>query len=191
MSVYRVLDKLEAYVQEGTWLPAGYRILSAERLTEFVEKIRSTLPEEVGRAQIITKDHERVMRAAQEKAQAMVDEAATKHEELLDQNEIVVRARRTADAVLRDAEERARKVREGADHYATSVLGEMESRLSGALGAVRKGRETLTRPKESASTAPQLADAAAKSKRAAFDNETPQEPVAVATETAHLESVEV
>ena len=38
MSVYRVLDKLEAYVHEGTWLPAGYRVLSEERLLELVEK---------------------------------------------------------------------------------------------------------------------------------------------------------
>src|SRR5579862_5339147 len=99
MSVYRVLDKLEAYVHEGTWLPAGYRVLSEERLMEYVEKIRATLPEEVGRAKIITKDQERVMRAAQEKAQAIVEHATSTHEELVDQNEIVQRARTTAEAV--------------------------------------------------------------------------------------------
>jgi cell division septum initiation protein DivIVA len=183
MSVYRVLDKLEAYVREGTWLPAGYRILSEERLSEFVEKLRATLPEEVGRAKIITKDHERVLRAAQEKAQALVDEAASKHDEMLDQHEIVQRARRTADAILRDAQERAQKVREGADHYAASVLGEMESRLSGALGAVRKGRETLT--ESTTGSVPPLADAAAKSKREAYDLEH-----ATVEETATLEVVE-
>ena len=99
MSVYRVLEKLEAYVHEGTWLPVGYRILSEERLLEYIEKIRSTLPTEVGRAKIIAKDQDRVMRAAQEKAQAIVDEAASKHEELVDQNEIVLRARKTAEIV--------------------------------------------------------------------------------------------
>ena len=67
MSVYRVLEKLEAYVHEGTWLPAGYRILSEERLLELLEKVRASLPEEVGRAKVITKEHERMMRAAQEK----------------------------------------------------------------------------------------------------------------------------
>src|SRR5579871_6849964 len=125
MSVYRVLDKLEAYVHEGTWLPAGYRILSEERLLELLEKIRASLPEEVGRAKIIAKDHERMLRAAQEKAQAIVDEAASKHEELLDDNELVQRARTTADVVLREAEERARVIREGADRYAAEVLVEM------------------------------------------------------------------
>ncbi len=182
MSVYRVLDKLESYVHEGTWLPAGYRILSEERLVEFIEKLRSSLPEEVGRAKIIAKDHDRMIRAAQEKAQAIVTEATSKHEELTDQNEIVQRARRTAEVVLREAEERALKVREGADQYAARMLSDLEARLASAIGSVRKGREALA-PRPQAPSAP-LAEAAAKAKRAAFDAQA-------ADETAELESVEV
>ncbi len=186
MSVDRVLDKLEAYVREGTWLPAGYRILSEERLLEFVEKIRSTLPEEVGRAKIIAKDQDRVLRAAQEKAQAIVEQAATVHEELVDHNEVVQRARTTAERVLQDAEERARKIRAGADEYAAGVLAEMEARLASALGSVQKGRAALANaPRPSTSPANvALAEAAAKSKRAAFDIQAPDE-------TAALESVAV
>lgn len=182
MSVYRVLEKLESYVQEGTWLPAGYRILSEERLIEFVEKIRSSLPEEVGRAKIIAKDQERMIRAAQEKAQAIVSEATSKHQELVEDHEIVDRARKTAEVILREAEERARKVREGADQYAMQMLGELEARLSGALGSVRKGREALA-PRAAQPSAP-LAEAAAKSKRAAFDAQA-------GDETAAMESVEL
>lgn len=184
MSVYRVLEKMEAYIHEGTWLPAGMRVLSEERLVEFIEKVRSSLPEEVGRAKLIAKDQDRMIRAAQEKAQAIVTEATAKHEDLVENHEIVARARTTADVVLREAEERARKVREGADQYAAQLLGELEARLSGALGSVRKGREALT-PKPApqiAAPAQPLADAAAKSKRAAFDAQA-------VDETAALESV--
>lgn len=183
MSVYRVLEKLEGYVQEGTWLPAGYRILSEERLVEFIEKIRSSLPEEVGRAKLIAKDQERMIRAAHEKAQAIVTEATSKHQELVEDHEIVDRARRTAEVILREAEERARKVREGADQYAMQLLGELEGRLSGALGQVRKGREALA-PRPQQQPAAPLAEAAAKSKRAAFDAQA-------ADETAAMESVEL
>jgi hypothetical protein len=168
-------------VHEGTWLPAGYRVLSEERLIEFIEKIRSSLPEEVGRAKLIAKDQERMIRAAHEKAQAIVTEATSKHQELVDDHEIVERARKTADIILREAEERARKVREGADQYAMQLLGELEARLSGALGSVRKGREALA-PRAQQPT--QLAEAAAKSKRAAFDAQA-------ADETAALESIEL
>jgi hypothetical protein len=191
MSVYRVLEKLETYVHEGTWLPAGYRILSEERLIEFVEKVRSSLPEEVGRAKVIARDQDRVMRAAAEKAEAIVGEAVSKHDELVDQNEIVQRARTTAEVVLREAEERARKIKEGADNYAAQVLTEMEARLGGALGAVRKGREALNRQPQAAAqpSAPtvqpanrSLTQAAADAKRAAFD-------LQAAEETKALESV--
>jgi vacuolar-type H+-ATPase subunit H len=185
MSIYRVIDKLETYVREGTWLPLGLRVLSEERLCEFIEKMRSTLPEEVGRAKVIATNKDRVIRDAQEKAQQIVTEAAETHSQLIDQTEIVRRARATAEIVLREAEEKAQRIRAGADKYAAQVLAELEGRLAAALGSVKKGQEALSpRPAvtTSAGNAP-LADAAAKNKRAAFD--------AQLDETHTLEPVEV
>jgi hypothetical protein len=180
MSIYRVIDKLESYVREGTWLPFGYRVLSEERLVEFIEKMRSTLPEEVGRAKVIATNKDRVIREAHEKAQMIVDEATSAHSQLVDQSEIVRQARTTAEIVLREAEEKARRIREGADGYAAQILGELEARLSNAIGSVRKGRETLVQQR--AAIATPLTEAAAKSKRSAFDAQT---------DTLELESVEV
>lgn len=191
MSIYRVLDKLEAYVRQGTMLPLKRRVLSEERLFEFIEKIRSTLPEEVGQAKLIAKDKDRVMREAQERAQAIVSDASEAHAAMVDDHEIVTRARNTAETVLREAELRAQRVREGADAYAAQVLVDLDNRLSTALGSVKKGIDQLTLARTAAaiSAAPAaaspLADAAAKSKRAAFDAQA--EPVQ--GETAQLESV--
>jgi cell division septum initiation protein DivIVA len=187
MSVYRVIDKLEASVKQGTVLPFGMRIVSEEKLLELIEKLRSSLPEEVGRARTIAKNGDRLVREAQEKAQAIVVEASTQQTQLIDDHEIVRRARATADIVLREAEEKAMRVRAGADSYAAQVLSDLDVRLSGALGSVKKGLEALTAPKASnvaTIASPSLADAAAKSKRAAFDAQNEQHE-----ETAELESV--
>jgi len=143
VSIYRVIDKLEVYVREGTWLPFGMRILSEEKLFEFIEKMRSTLPEEVGRAKLIATNKERVIRDAQEKAQQIVSEAATQQAVLVDQTDILKQARATAEIVLREAEEKARKIRAGADGYAAQVLGELETRLATALGSVKKGQDAI------------------------------------------------
>jgi hypothetical protein len=192
MSIYRVLDKLEAYVRTGTVLPLKRRVLSEERLFEFIEKIRSTLPTEVGQAKLIAKDKDRVLREAQERAQAIVSDASEAHAQLVDDHEIVHRARITAETVLREAEARAAKIREGADAYAAQVLIDLDARLSTALGSVKKGIDQLAIARAGATTvhaaAPvsqPLAEAAAKSKRAAFDAQA--EPVE--GETAQLESV--
>jgi cell division septum initiation protein DivIVA len=189
MSVYRVIDKIENSVKTGTVLPLGYRIVSEERLLELIEKLRASLPEEVGRARSIAKNGDRLVREAQERAQAIVVEASQAQSALIDDNEIVQRARATAEIVLREAEQKAQRVREGADAYAASVLTDLDVRLNGALGSVKKGLDALAASKAAtlappAAGAGSLADAAAKSKRAAFDAQSDHE-------TAQLETVEV
>jgi hypothetical protein len=188
VSIYRVLDKLEAYVHSGTVLPLKRRILSEERLYDLIEKIRSSLPEELGRAKIIAKDKDRVMREAQERAQAIVTDASEAHAQLVDDHEIVQRARITAETVLREAEVKAQRIREGADAYAVQVLADLDGRLSTALGSVKKGIDALTVSRVVAVPSPSaqpLAEAAAKAKREAFDAQA--EPAV--GETAELESV--
>ncbi|MBV9440449.1 MAG: hypothetical protein JOZ24_10700 [Candidatus Eremiobacteraeota bacterium] len=183
MSVYRVIDKLEATIKQGTVLPLGYRVISEERTLELIEKLRASLPEEVGRARTIAKNGERLVKEAQERAQAIVVEASSQQSQLIDEHEIVARARATAETVLREAEQKAARVREGADVYATQVLTDLGARLNGALGSVNKGLEALAPAKVQPAIAivqPALADAAAQSKRAAFDAQQ---------DTAELESV--
>jgi len=181
LSIYRVIDKLEGYVREGTWLPFGHRILSEERLVEYIEKMRSTLPEEVGRAKVIATNKDRVIRDAQEKAQQIVTEAVAQKNELVEQQDVVKQARTTAEIVLREAEEKARRIRAGADTYAGHVLSDLESRLATALGSVKAGQEALIPHMQTAAAAPApqpIADAAARSKRAAFDAQVGTDPLA-------------
>jgi cell division septum initiation protein DivIVA len=182
-----VIDKLEAYIKDGTALPLKYRVLSEERLVEFIEKMRATLPEEVGRAKLIAKDKDRVLREAQERAQSIVTEASTAHAAMIDEHEIVRQAKRSAELLLREAEEKAQRIAAGADAYAAHVLADLDSRLSTALGSVKKGVEALAgaRPSSNGALAAPLADAAAKSKRVAFDAQHAQ----TLRETAELESV--
>ncbi|HWT07465.1 MAG TPA: hypothetical protein VN224_16990, partial [Xanthomonadales bacterium] len=65
MSVYRVIDKLEATVKQGTVLLFGYRVVSEEKILELIEKLRSSLPDEVGRARTIAKNGDQLVRDAQ------------------------------------------------------------------------------------------------------------------------------
>jgi cell division septum initiation protein DivIVA len=184
MSIYRIIDKLETYVREGTWLPFGLRILSEKRLYEFVDKMRSTLPEEVGRAKVIATNKDRMIRQAQEKAQQIVIEAAETHSHLIDQQEILKRARTMAEALLRESEEQAARVRSGADVYAAQVLTDLEGRLTVALGSVKKGQEALEPRASEQRNVRSDADAAVDD-RILFDAQLEQthllEPVEIAT----------
>ncbi|MGH7715282.1 MAG: hypothetical protein ACREML_04715, partial [Vulcanimicrobiaceae bacterium] len=86
-------------------------------------------------------------------------------------------------------EERAKKVREGADQYAVAILGDLQNRLSVALASVRKGQDALSPRQVAAPVSSSITEAAAQSKRAAFDAQDPEEidKTHVMVETAELE----
>ena len=55
MSVYRVIDKLEASVKQSTVLPFGMRIVSEERLLELIEKLQIEVGEVANIGECCTK----------------------------------------------------------------------------------------------------------------------------------------
>ncbi|MBC5823267.1 MAG: ATPase [Candidatus Eremiobacteraeota bacterium] len=143
MSVYRVIDKLELTVKEGGWLPMGSRIVNQERMLDLIEKLRSSLPEEVSRAKAVTKEKDRLLEQAKEQADRIVEEASSTKTQLLSDSEMIKQAQDRAERILADAEARALEVRQGADEYADRVLSALDGSLASSLAAVKKGREAL------------------------------------------------
>jgi len=143
MSVYTVIDKLEATIKEGIWLPFGMRIVGADRLLDLVEKLRSTLPDEVSRAKALTKEKDRVLDDARSRAALLMDEATSAKSQLVADSEITKYAQERADQVLAEAERHAKQIRRGAEEYADGLLASLDASLGNALAAVHKGREQL------------------------------------------------
>jgi len=143
VSIYRVIDKAEITVKEGGWLPFGYRIVSQEHMLDLIEKLRASLPEEVGRAKQVTKDKDRLLSEAREQADRIVEEASSAKTQLLNENEIARQAQSRAQSLIADAEARAAEIKRGADEYADRVLAQLDASLGGALASVQKGRQAL------------------------------------------------
>ncbi|MBV8366640.1 MAG: ATPase [Candidatus Eremiobacteraeota bacterium] len=143
MSVYTVIDRLESSIKEGVWLPFGARIVSQDQLLDLLEKLRSTLPDEVGRAKAVTKEKDRLIEDAKAQAAAMITQASTTKTQLLDDSEISRQASERASQIVAQAERQAREIRRGAEEYADGVLSSLDTSLGNALAAVHKGREQL------------------------------------------------
>jgi cell division septum initiation protein DivIVA len=143
MSIYRVIDRLESTVRQGGWMPFGQRLVNFEQMLDLIEKLRASLPDEVGRAKQVTKDKDRLLSQAKEQADRIMEEASTTKTRLLDESEIAQQAERRAAAVVEEAETRAAHIRRGADEYAERVLAHLDATLATALGSVQKGRQAL------------------------------------------------
>ncbi|HLJ83010.1 MAG TPA: hypothetical protein VKT51_02390 [Candidatus Eremiobacteraceae bacterium] len=149
MSVYRVIDKLEAEVKGGTWLPFGARIVGRDQILDLIEKLRSSLPEEVSTAKAVTKEKDRLLAQAKEDAENIRAEATDQKSRALSESEIVRQAQTRADGIIAEAEKRAREVRRGADEYADQILGGLDATLTKSHAEVQKGRQTLATGRQS------------------------------------------
>ena len=143
MSVYTVIDRIETTIKEGVWMPFGMRVVSSDRLLDLVEKLRSSLPDEVSRAKAVTKEKDRLLDDAKSRAASMIDEATTTKSTLLAESEITRVAQERAEHIVAEAEREAKQIRRGADEYADGVLAALDASLGNALAAVHKGREQL------------------------------------------------
>ena len=143
MSIYRVIDKIETTVREGMWLPFGFRVIGQEQTLDLIEKLRSSLPDEVGRAKQVTQEKDRLLSQAKEQADRIVEEASTTKTQLLNESELTRISQSQADELISQAQARASEITRGADEYADRVLAQLDATLGGALASVQKGRQAL------------------------------------------------
>ena len=148
------VDRLAAVTEQlSKTIPAD--ILEAKEILKQKESILNHTELEARRIRDeATEEADQVMSAAREEHLSKVNEteilraASEKAEEmnqgaLLEAQQIMQEAQRKAYRLLDEAERVAAERREGANRYARETLFDLEERMSGVLGQVRRGIDTL------------------------------------------------
>ncbi|MCL5257009.1 MAG: ATPase [Chloroflexi bacterium] len=154
-----LVDKLESIVNSGKRVPLSTKVMVDEQdMLDILDQMRTILPEETKQAKRTVQDREWILQQAQEEADRVIDMARKEAQDLINKDGAMVEAQSMARELLKEAEDEARRIREGADSYARQVLSELESTLSGEvqaqinkqLSAIRKGLASLSRERASA-----------------------------------------
>ena len=154
MEVMRVLDEMEELVENSGRIPlTGKVIIDSEVLLDFVDKIRSLLPEELRQAQWVSKERERILADAQQEAKEIVSKTHNEVQSLAKETEIVKEANIQASTILMEAQQKAYEIETGANSYALEVLESLEDNLTKIINIVKKGQEELRMEEEKAKDA--------------------------------------
>ena len=124
---------------------------------ELVDQLRLTVPKEIRAAEEVLSQRDHIMNLAQTDARRTKSQAEDDYRERLDKHELLMQAEQRASTVLRDAEDRARRMidqaeqqseanRSDADAYALRSLRTLEQELNGITSAVRRGIDVLSGP---------------------------------------------
>jgi cell division septum initiation protein DivIVA len=151
MDVLELIDELHDLVHGAKQVPLRDQVrMDKAKLYDLLDRMRSTIPEEIKQARWIVKEREEMLAAAKHEAERIVKEARERQTQLVAQHEPIRQAKRAAQDIIEDARAREQEIRLGAADYADEILETLEVNLSKFIAAVQRGRERLQGPDEPA-----------------------------------------
>ncbi len=143
----KVLDMLEQLmidVENARQVPLSNSVMvGQEEMLDNLARIQKELPEELRAARWMVREREAYIARTNEAARGVFAEAKKRSDELVSESYIVQEAVEEANALVRNAEGEARRIRLESEDFAERHLAEAEQVLGELLRYVREARAEL------------------------------------------------
>jgi vacuolar-type H+-ATPase subunit H len=151
MNIHEAIDRLEYVIAHSRQIPLTRTVVvDQEEVLACIDDLRLSLPDEIKQARWTLQEQQRLLSEAQAEAARTVSKAGERAQTMIGQHDLVKRAEKQAEAMLREASVKAEETRRAADRYASDVMQSLEAQLLRTVATVKKGvealRPTATRP---------------------------------------------
>jgi vacuolar-type H+-ATPase subunit H len=147
MNINEAIDRLEHLVAHSRQIPLTRTVvIDQEETLACIDDLRLALPDEIKQARWTLQEQQRLLSEAQAEAARTITKAGERAQTMMGQQELMKRAEKQAETILRDASARAEEVRRAADRYAWDVMQSLETQLLRTVATVKKGVEALRKP---------------------------------------------
>jgi vacuolar-type H+-ATPase subunit H len=145
-----LVDDLIVHVHQAKGMPlSSTALVDREMILGMLERLRSSLPDELRAARWMVREREAFISRTNEKAREILGNARKEADELVADSNIVAEAVEEANILVRRAEGEARRLRLEAEDYIEKSLQQVEQLLTGITTRVQTARDELhqARPK--------------------------------------------
>ena len=143
MNIYDILAQLEAEVGEAK--PGLFhKKIDANRIAELVEELKNNMPKAVEEASYILAQKDKLLESAKADAQAILDDANQKANQLIDESSITARAEEEAKKTEELAIKRSEQLLDATKNNVDKLLKAVEDYLAEHLNIVHDSRDELT-----------------------------------------------
>jgi vacuolar-type H+-ATPase subunit H len=147
MNIHEAIDRLEYLIGHSRQIPLTRTVVvDQEEALACIDDLRLSLPDEIKQARWTLQEQQRLLSEAQAEAARTVSKAGERAQNMIGQHDLVKRAEKQADAMLKDASLKAEETRRAADRYAWEVMQNLETQLLRTVATVKKGVEALRTP---------------------------------------------
>ena len=127
MTVEELLEQIDDMLDKAWSFPlsGGKCMVEAERLRNIVDDIRGNMPSEIRQAKAIVADRADIIATAKREEEGIVRNAEERARRLVAQEEVVKQAQQKADEMLGQVQMKTREMRRGANDFAEDVLKQL------------------------------------------------------------------
>lgn len=118
----------------------GKCVIERDKALDLLDDIKDRLPVELSEAQKVLRAREEYLAAARRDADDMRKRAEAEVQRLISEDKVMNQARKRANELIAQAEQKAREVRRSANEYCEDVLCRTEEALSAAHGEMSQVR---------------------------------------------------
>ena len=160
MAVRDTLNQIEDLVASSSHLWFTDRIMINDNdLIHLVEELRQELPLELERADEIMRERDKIIMSAQQEATNIINQAQEKAAQIVDENDLVIKAREKSQAVMTQAQlqeqeiiertkQNARELQDNADRYANQVFDQLIAHVTNTFQGVQQAQAGLEQARQ-------------------------------------------
>lgn len=136
IDILSLVDRLEGLLRDAKRVPLSNKLaLDEGALVNLVDQMRLSIPDEIQQAERVLRDRDAIIARAQDEARRLLHEAQSQ----IDEERMRHIAEQEAQAIIGEAEQRARAFEQEAQLYAKGTLTDLAERLEAIQSVIRNG----------------------------------------------------
>lgn len=145
MKVDDLILQLQDVINDAKSMPftGGKVMVSSDEIYDILDQIQDAMPAEVRQAKNIVADRKQILAEANRESENIIRAAEERKKAMLNQNEIVREAKAKAKEIVDDAKQKSAEIRKAANVYVDSIIKRTEEGISKQLDEIKKTRANI------------------------------------------------
>lgn len=143
MTLDELLEQFDEILDSGIKIPGKKTVVDIEKLRAVVDDIRLNIPSEIKQARGIVADRTEIITTAKREADGIIRNADERAKEMVAEQEIVKLAQEKATEIIANAQAKSRDMRKAAQDFVDDIMRRADEGLTANLAEIRKTRAAL------------------------------------------------
>ncbi len=132
MKIDKFIDEMEELIEISSNIPftGGKKVVDIDKLHDLIENMRDSIPREIVEAKIIMQDKKQIISGANKEAIAILRRAEEQARKLVSKEEIVVKAKAEAQNIERQQAKAAKNIHDKMMKYCDNLLSQTEDLMN-------------------------------------------------------------